>query len=536
MLHACVADIVPTPSAASPSVWPEFGEQWNVSWSQVSRLADLEARKLDDAEAMGGSRTVLLPRQAAAGGASVGAAASGALDDMQLLVGEGFSLQALRPGTWQVWQRQFGSLPLGAFTAGSGTPVDLLARGRAAAQLSAQQQQKRQQAAPMLDAAGGSRVVVQSLNGSLYAIPAWQITLGLAVSSEQCAVRSADAGLVPPTDRPSKRTRLDEPRDQPSTALALPVSMMAGSHGWGEVEGGEDHCESPGGDTCSVKPGIYTVRARGTGSLLLLPPSSNESLGLGSGQQHQKQTGVEAPTPSRSWRLLVLAGAAAGGISAATFVVLVLRRGQAARLEDKQQQQQQQRAAAGRGLAAPAVAGEVKKAPAAGKGSKKRSNGGGSKVASRASPMLSNRMRGAMLQGESEGGSSAGGSGLADKLAAGSAKLDADRKDSLPSGDAVRAGLAAAAAASAAAGILSESATIRQREMKDGVAIIGRMRVGGQGRQWGWVGLGWGGSLPCFEEALCLAQPAAAMLSARCNFLTGGPQDTGLWLWWHDCV
>lgn len=28
------------------SVHPEFGEQWNVSWSQVSRLADLEARQV----------------------------------------------------------------------------------------------------------------------------------------------------------------------------------------------------------------------------------------------------------------------------------------------------------------------------------------------------------------------------------------------------------------------------------------------------------------------------------------------------------
>ena len=466
---------------------PQLGERWTVSWSQVTWLADLEARQVDeDPAGSGGSgilgaggRTVLLPAAARAGGPAAAAGASAGGGELQLLVGADFDLQALQPGGWQLWQRQFSSPPLGAFAVTTGaSPVDLLTRSRQ--QLLEQQQEQRQQRqeqqqqhrrpwpqlpGPNSSGGGGpgstgwSQVIVHSLNGSLYAIPAWQVAFGVGPAGGQCAVQapgptvgtdtadgdsggscSAFAGLrgmfksTTPASAEGggaaaywaqRRQQAGEEEEEaavarrwhPSTALVVP--RRQGDQGvvgaWGEDEEGEavppEECASEAGrgeEVCAVKPGLYSVHA-GTsgGSLLLLPPSSNESGAGGSKGRHQQEQQRWAALWSGGWVSLVLAGAAGAG-GAVVAVLLLARRGRAAAVpssKEKKQQQQGSAAAAAKGTNGShhSANGVQEPTQPAGKGVKKK--GRAAKAGSDnppPSPPLSSRLKGMVQQMQAE--------------------------------------------------------------------------------------------------------------------------------------
>lgn len=92
------------------AVHPAFGEQWNVSWSQLSKLSALDVHRSnmnddDDDDIYEKER----------------------MSSMQFLVGPDFSLRKFDPeNSWEVWVQKFDAPPLVAYPSDASSPIDLL--------------------------------------------------------------------------------------------------------------------------------------------------------------------------------------------------------------------------------------------------------------------------------------------------------------------------------------------------------------------------------------------------------------------------
>lgn len=377
----------------------------------------------------------------------------------------------LRAGDgWEQWQQRFDAPPLAAYTAASGK-IDLLAPE--------QQQRAAVQGAPSAlapayaallpqspgigsssrrrsTAPGSEAVVLVEQNGSVFGIPATRLTFEATPGGDAAAVAAAgEQCQVPAVERLVREQELQGTihgsQDGKGSALAVlpqPAQLVPG-------EQQAKQCK-PADDVCSAASlGVYAVLEHGSRGLLLLPAGSNESA-AGSEDQHMQG---RSSTRQLSW-LVLLAGIGVGAATSAAVLVVILRR-------------QQEPAPAQAGVKpVPVQNGSTASAAAvvdSSAGGKSRRRTGAS---SKKQQQMSNRLKGIMHQAAQEGD-------VAPVTAASDAVIqqqnqqppqwekhrpDADQgDDTLPSSAAVAAGLTDPA--------------MRRREVKDGVILIGRMRV-----------------------------------------------------------
>ncbi|KAL4433623.1 hypothetical protein ABPG75_000064 [Micractinium tetrahymenae] len=449
------------------SVHPQYGLQWNVTWGRVNRMTELEMGGMGGSTAEGalgstGSMQafpgMLLPQQAV----NVGATAP---PDISLLVGPDFSLRCVHPGDgWEQWQHLFDAPPVAAYAAGSGR-IDLLApeqQQRAAVQGSA---------GPVAPAYGallpptagstGSRasdaVVLVSQNGSVFGIPAAHLTFDAARDGAAAALVAAGAGEQ--CQEPEQQ--LEEPSGDEGKALALlpqpsPVPSVSGQ--------GAAQCKPAEQDVCSASPlGVYPVQQTGSSSLLLLPPGANAS--AAAAQNERQQGGGQGSR--RSW-LVLLVGIGFGATASGAVLYVAMRQRQQAAVEAAAALQKQL-AARPDGSAAVTLDGS-----AGGKVRRRRPI-----VSGRQGQQMSNRLKGLMQQAVLEVPSPtvAASAGVQQQSRQQSVQhQNGQLDDTQPSSAAVAAGLA--------------DPSMQRRQVKDGVILVGRMRVGP-----GVLGYGSGGTV-----------------------------------------
>lgn len=300
------------------------------------------------------------------------------------------------------------------------------------------------------DTAGSSSsdaVVLVSQNGSIFGVPTARLTFDAARDGAAAVVAagSGDQCQVP------REQRLDEDGSNNGRALALllqPSPPLAGS-----VHGSAMQCKPAEQDVCSASHlGVYPVQHTCSSSLLLLPPGANESA-LEAAQQQQQQGGMRSLR--RSW-LVLLAGVGFGATASAGVLYVAMRNRQQA--AGKAATVLQQHVAA----RADGSATVSLDASTGGKGRRRRPA-----VSGRQGQQMSNRLKGLMQQAASdmpvhavafpEGAQQQ--SHRQHPMVQQNRRLD----ETLPSSAAVAAGLT--------------DPSMRRREVKDGVILVGRMRV-----------------------------------------------------------
>ena len=271
----------------------------------------------------------------------------------------------------------------------------------------------------------GKVVALVAQNGSVFGIPAAFLTLDAAwYGSTALAVVPADQCRV---------------AGSPGSDMLL-SDVVA-------------QCRSSGEDgiCAATMLGLYQITQQPHGGelLLQLPPSANES-SLRAAPHGQASSGAAM----KPW-LVLLAAAACGAALSAVLLVVFWQQAAVAKHQGMPMPDSESISLDDRGSGA-AVNGRARR----------RSGGGGSSSgAARKQPHLSNRMRGIMRQPELEIGGAAGQQSEAGRtlLAGDRAQKGVREDDGLPSTAAVAAGFTDTA--------------MRQRRVKDGVIMVGHMRV-----------------------------------------------------------
>ena len=164
--------------------------------------------------------------------------------------------------------------------------------------------------------AAADAVVLVAQNGSLFGIPAAQLTFEAATDSTMTAALAAGQQCqVPPVDQLVQEQQLHG-RDVIGHARALVAVPGPGQQGNDGAQSTSQQCKpahaEPG--VCAVATlGLYVVQPS-SNRVLLLPPSANEA----AAQREQQQQGSTGSYVGLGWLAMLVVGAALGaGIAAA---------------------------------------------------------------------------------------------------------------------------------------------------------------------------------------------------------------------------
>lgn len=302
------------------AVHPAFGEQWNVSWSNMQRLSALDIRRPD----LSGGNTGGREHQGGGDPTSV-----------RLWVGPDHSLRRFDPvNGWELWARKFDAPPLAAYPS-AGPPIDLIEPVVTDLLPPAQPP-----AAVATPGSSSESVVVGLLGGGLYGM---KVTTPGAMTpppylqdsaSEQCAIdpgeASTGAGLCGANEGTLEGgvgglNSLSDGADRAGadvgsatgdggekgtvgTAVALPPERQPW---WAQAV-----CASEDSDTCAVPVGLFPVEEQSTDSTLLFLPAGESS------KPNATPAGIGVGDGVRGrWRVLVLS--AAGGAGVVVLLALV---------------------------------------------------------------------------------------------------------------------------------------------------------------------------------------------------------------------
>lgn len=104
----------------------QFGEQWNVTWSQLQRLTELEVVRPGAAARLAAGAGDAAESSEGEGTPAEGA--SGGTGGVGLVVGPDLSLRQFdRASGWERWAHKFDAVPIAAYSSAGGR-TDLLAR------------------------------------------------------------------------------------------------------------------------------------------------------------------------------------------------------------------------------------------------------------------------------------------------------------------------------------------------------------------------------------------------------------------------
>lgn len=280
-------------------------------------------------------------------------------------------------------------------------------------------------------------VILVSQNGSMFGVPAAHLTFDAARDGAAAAVVASGAGeqcQAPPEQH------LGEGSGDDDKALALLPQPSPPAGGLGQDVATQ--CKPAELDVCSASHlGVYPVQQTGSSSLLVLPRGANGTAPVG--VKAQQRGGFHSMR--RSW-LILLAGVGFGATASAGVLYIAMRKSKQAAGEAVTVVQQH---------ATPRADGSATVTPDASAGGKGRRRRPG--VSGRQGHQMSNRLKGLMHQAALDvpvHAPSPPEGGLHQKP-----QMD----DTLPSSVAVATGLT--------------DPNMRRREIKDGVILVGRMKV-----------------------------------------------------------
>ncbi|KAI3434469.1 hypothetical protein D9Q98_002546 [Chlorella vulgaris] len=427
------------------AVHPQFGLQWNVTWGQVDRMPELEVQQFGNL-----NRDVT---QEASGALPQAPGSEAPPADVRLLVGQDFSLRCVHPGDgWEQWLHYFDAPPLAAYLATS--RVNLLGVQLAEAPTPSSAVAPAYALPPAL----GSRssvpdndaMVLVTQNGSLFGIPAAHLTFDAAGSGGPAAAAAAAGQCeMPEAERVVRAQQLGDGSERGAVQV-FRQEQLQDDEGWL----GSTQCK-PAADYCAAPTLVlHAVQKHGAHSIMQLPAMADNTPAAVAPQQQQ------ATIRLADW-LLLLGGTALGGTVVAVVVSWTLRNRSAA---------VQQPALEPIANLQPSGV-DAAAAPSSSKGRPKARN-------KRGGQQMSNRVKGIMLAAAAQEGSDEAMPPPAAAPVVPSAAPEWEQldDDSLPNSMAVAAGLT--------------NLAIRAREVKDGVILIGRLRVGP-----GVLGYGSGGTV-----------------------------------------
>ena len=285
------------------SVHPVFGEQWNMTWSQLQRLSELEIFALPTGSSSSGNSNKRGGKNGHGHGKEEDGGGSNAFG---LTIGAGFSLGRYDLDTGlERWQRAFGSPPIAAYTS-IGNKIDLLGGSGQNSRRVPMNIHHHDGDHDSTKSDHGSGSVLKDMpskrddvvvvgvmkGGGLYAIPAPTGLFGppgtcssQARDAKQCDAPSAtvlkqDDSLIGGKTKPgTKLIKSPDNGDNDKALIVGPGNHHDSGDSVDEIchQIGEEGEEEQQEEVCGVPLGLFPVSTKPWGSSLLLPPSETSS-------------------------------------------------------------------------------------------------------------------------------------------------------------------------------------------------------------------------------------------------------------------